>query len=274
MKMETALGICDWGIGGLGFYNLVRAARPDLDTVYIGDQGSAPYGELSATELAARLRDVLNTFRSLGVARVVVACNAASSVLPRVCVPGVRATGVIAPALSAIPTRPPGAVGVIGGARTVHSQAYAHPLRQRGFVVKQRVAQPLSGLIERGRADAPETRETLARIVRPLHDVDLLVLACTHYVVLQAVIRDLLPGADLLDPAQEAWRLMQTELPPRKPGVGASRFYTTGDPDAMQRAARVFGVTPVMQPITLVPASFHPVRPFQKAQPFHENSGA
>src|SRR5258708_36938566 len=96
--VPSPIGICDWGIGGLGFYRLLRAERPDLDTVYLGDQGAVPYGLLSHRELSARVTRILCFFRQTGVGRVVAACNAASTILPSVRVPGVRVTGVIDPA--------------------------------------------------------------------------------------------------------------------------------------------------------------------------------
>jgi glutamate racemase len=186
----------------------------------------------------------MQMFRSLEVSRVVVACNAAGTVLHRVEVPSLCVSGVIAPALRRLGRERYPRVGIIGGRRTVRSQAYAAPLRRMGAQVQQRVAQPLSALIEAGQAGTPETLALLRAIVAPLQKTDCLVLACTHYIALEPALRTLLPAAmPLIDPAAEAWREVRRELPPPLPRQGIHRFYTTGDPAAMQaQAAAVFGV--------------------------------
>lgn len=242
LNMST-LGICDWGIGGLGFYRLLAAQRPDLDVVYIGDQGAIPYGKMRNEALAARLSVVMQMFGTLDVKRVVVACNAAGTVLAQVHVPGLCATSVIAPTLRRLRRENYACVGIIGGRRTVQSQAYAAPLRHRGVRVQQRVAQPLSALIEAGQADASETLALLRTIIAPLHTVDCLILGCTHYSVLTPALHILLPAIPLIDPTVETWREISQELPPPQRCRGNHRFYTTGDPAAMQtQAAAVFGV--------------------------------
>ena len=240
--MDT-LGICDWGIGGLGFYRLLAAHRPDINVVYIGDQGATPYGKLPADALTARLNWIMKQFCALEVERVVVACNAAGTVLEQARTPGLCATSVIAPTLRHLRLKNYAHVGIIGGKRTIRSQAYAAPLRRAGTRVQQRIAQPLSALIEAGRAESPETLALLRTIVAPLQDADCLVLACTHYSVLEPALDALLPAMPRIDPAVETWREISREFPLPLPRPGRHRFYTTGDPAAMQaQAAAVFGV--------------------------------
>lgn len=236
------LGVCDWGIGGLGFYRLLRDARPDLDVVYLGDQGVPGYGKLSRAVLAARLRRVFEEFRNRGVNDVIVACNAASTVLDLAVLEGVRTTGMIRGTLSSIGSGE-GRIGVIGGRRTIVSGAYARPLRAAGWTVVNRIAQPLSGLIEDGKAHSPETGAALDAILAPLKNVDRLVLACTHYIVLEEPIRRRLPNVELIDPATVVWSQLAPALPPATNRMGSTVFLTTGDPAQMARTARAaFGV--------------------------------
>ncbi len=239
------IGVCDWGIGGLGFYALLRAERPDLDVVYLGDQGVPGYGKLPRPILTARVGAVLARFRDLGVAQVVVACNAASTVLDEAQVEGVRATGMIRPTLDAFDPLPKRVerIAVIGGRRTILSGAYARPLRAAGYAVQNRIAQPLSGLIEAGEAGSEETGKALDTILRPLEGVDRLILACTHYIVLEEAIRARLPKAELVDPAMLAWGMVAPTLPPKADRRGTTAFLTTGDPVQMaQTAQAAFGV--------------------------------
>jgi len=148
--------ILDWGIGGLGFYTLLKSRHPDLPVLYFSDAGAMPNGRLPAPLLAERLRVVLRHLAERGIDRVVVACNAASTVVGEVtAVPDV--VGVIEHGIGAVREKGKGkrgkggmTVGVIGGERTIRSGAYGRALRDDGYRVVQRVAQPLSALIEKG----------------------------------------------------------------------------------------------------------------------------
>lgn len=75
------IGILDWGIGGLGFWKLLQQATPAIGCVYLSDAGVPPYGTLPPRALAERVRRAALWFADRGVSQVVVACNAASSVL-------------------------------------------------------------------------------------------------------------------------------------------------------------------------------------------------
>lgn len=277
--MTVHLGILDWGIGGLDFYVRLRLANPTVRVTYWSDAGTTPYGKQSQSALAARVEAVAHALRQRGVTHLVVACNAASTVLddPRLRAlerSGLPISGVIEPALSAALATPARIFGVVGGKRTIASMVYRRGLALAGRQVIQRIAQPLSALVERGEIDGPEVRAAIARIFAPLLRVDALVLACTHYTALLPPIRALLPATRIIDPTaatleyvQRQWHLDRTLATavtrprgasrtlvinthsPGSPPPGARQsapsdmFLTTGDPHAMRRAARLaFGV--------------------------------
>jgi glutamate racemase len=273
------LGILDWGIGGIDFYARLRVAYPGVPVTYWSDAGTTPYGKQPLAVLAARVEAVALALRERGVTHLVVACNAASTVLddPRLRAlerAGLPISGVIEPAISAALADPARSFGVVGGRRTIASMAYRRGLALAGRTVIQRVAQPLSALVERGELDGPEVRAEVARIFAPLLRVDAVILACTHYTALLPPIRAALPAARFIDPTAATlefvarqWHLDRTLAPETRvrgrgrtlvinPHGGLSppllartspapsdMFLTTGDPQAMQRAAHLaFGV--------------------------------
>jgi glutamate racemase len=256
--MSTRLGILDWGIGGLDLYRRLRAAGSRSDVVYWSDAGAPPYGTLPELVLGDRVATVIERLADEGCARVVVACNAASTVLSqptlvrRVAARGCEVVGVIEPAIAAVQRLRLPAVAVIGGRRTIESRAYAEPLEAAGVRVDQRVAQPLSALIERGLTDGPEVEACLAEILGPLRDAEHLVIACTHYVAALPALRRFLPSLrGVVDPAAEtlAWVEARWGL---HSGEGTARFVTTGVPSGMREAARLaFGLAlPPVETVT------------------------
>ncbi len=169
------------------------------------------------------------------------ACNAASTVLDRP-LPGLDVRAIAFEAVRAVLARGAAHVGVIGGRRTIRSGVYGRPLRSAGLRVAQRVAQPLSALVEAGRIDGEDVERQIRRVVSPLRHVPLLILGCTHYPALHRCLARVLPGVELFDPvASMGEALLDAWTPPA--GIGETRFFTTGDPTAMRRAAAIaFGV--------------------------------
>jgi glutamate racemase len=249
-SMTSRLGILDWGIGGLDLFLRLRAAGSRCDVLYWSDSGAPPYGTLPGPVLVDRVAAVIERLADEGCERVVVACNAASTVLPdpelqrRVAARGCAVVGVIEPAVAAVLRRELPAVAVIGGRRTIESRAYAEPLTAAGVRVAQTIAQPLSALVERGLTDGPEVEACLAEILEPLRDTEHLVVACTHYVAALPAIRGFLPRLrTVVDPAEEtlAWLAARWGL---HGGGGRDRFVTTGSAAAMREAAELaFGVS-------------------------------
>jgi len=238
-----SLGICDWGIGGLGLYEMLKRSRPDVSVTYIADHGSTPYSLLSKPELEERVRQILLTFRRLGVHQVVFASDAASTTLSDVSVAGVKSIGLIEPTLRSMRTRRYREVGVIGGRRTILSGAYGRALRKQRFCVLQRMSLDLSQAIENGSAEEPETREMLEALLEPLIKVDGLLLASTHYRLVAPIIQDILPGAELIDPIEETVAEILKGLAAPEVPFGEDTFYTTGDPATMSdRASKQFGL--------------------------------
>jgi glutamate racemase len=239
----SELAILDWGVGGLGLFRWLRAVRPDLDLVYLSDSGAPPYGTLHPAALRARLELVGRALRARSVTRLAVACNAASTVLGR----PLEALSVRAIAFDGVRAILAGGartVGVVGGRRTIRSGVYARRLRAAGVDVHQRIAQPLSALVEAGRVEGPDVEASVERVVSTLRSVPLLVLACTHYPALAPVFARALPGVELFDPVEPMGRALLDEWQPPL-GRGRTRFFTTGDPRAMRRAASIaFGVVP------------------------------
>lgn len=234
--MQT-LAILDWGIGGLGIYRSVKARLGAVPVLYFSDAGATPYGQMSKDELSARLDAVSEFLRARGASHLVIGCNAASTVLPNWDARGLEIEGVIAGALDAVEIARPTKLAVMGGARTIRSGFYRRELARRGYEVRQRIAQPLSALIENGDVDSATLHQVARQITAPMRDASHILLACTHYPAALTVLRRYAsPATVFIDPAATVaekiarWNLLQN-------AARSDVFFTTGDPQRMKFAA-------------------------------------
>jgi len=234
------LAIIDWGIGGISIYKLVKE-QLGLPVTYFSDTGATPYGKMTRPELVARLNQVIAFLKDRGVTHLVIGCNAASTAIPFLAEQGVKVEGMIDNAVAEAVRHKPARLGLIGGRRTVVSGVYRRGFDAHGIVAKQRIAQPLSGLIESGDISSGTLRMEAKKILRPFRNCSHILLACTHYPAITPVLKQLVaPDTKFIDPAGSLvkkisdWKLETS---------GDDDFLTSGDPRSMKRAARLaFGV--------------------------------
>jgi len=231
------LGILDWGIGGISIYKLIKERIGDLPIVYFSDTGATPYGKMTRPELVARLNEIIVYLQSLGVTHLVIGCNAASTAIPYLKDIGVKVEGVIDSAVAETVKQKPKRLGLIGGRRTVVSGVYKKAFAKKGIEVEQRIAQPLSGLIESGDVSSQHLRGEAKRILAPIRNCSHILLACTHYPAITPILKDLVSSdTKLIDPAGALLRKIAHW---KFETGGEDTFLTSGDPRMMKRAARL-----------------------------------
>jgi len=195
-QQAKSIGVFDSGIGGLTVVRALMKRLPHENIVYFGDTARVPYGPKSpqvVKEYAAQDTDFLVGH---DVKMIVVACNTVSSVAlevvqkhSRVPVVGVIVPGAKAAVEATIKKR----IGVIGTVGTINSNAYTNAIRQfdaSALVVGQPC--PLFvPLAEEGWIDHKVTEMVAKEYLFPLklQKIDTLVLGCTHYPILEKVIR-------------------------------------------------------------------------------------
>lgn len=247
------LGLYDSGFGGLTVMREVRAALPDLDVVYLGDSGRAPYGGRDTYVILDLAEQAVEALFDAGCSLVVVACHTVSSVAlrhlqRRYAAPGRSVLGVTIPAAEqavAAGRR----IGFVGTARTVASGTFTAECHKLAPVeVFERAAPLLAPLVEEGWEGSEVGRAAVARYLHGLPPLDVLVLGCTHFPLLKPIFDELSP-CPVLDPAPgvaqrlDSWLSRHPEVPVSR-GRGA-RFLSTGDPAAFARHGARFLGAPV-----------------------------
>ncbi|MGD8881909.1 MAG: glutamate racemase [Desulfobacterales bacterium] len=190
------IGIFDSGVGGLTVARAIMEKMPGYDIVYFGDTAHTPYGTKSPETVIGYAVKNIEFLLSRGAGVIVIACNTASSVataqvLKRFAVPIFE---VVTPAVElALNSSKKFRFGVIGTRATVTSGVYEKKIIERQPAAKvYSIACPLLvPLVEEGWLRKPETAMIIKKYLQPLktRQIDALILGCTHYPLLKAVIQ-------------------------------------------------------------------------------------
>ena len=195
---DAPIGIFDSGVGGLTVARAIRDLLPHESLLYVADTAHSPYGPKPIADVRRYALNVVDDLVEQGIKLLVIACNTASAAMlrdahERYDIPVLE---VIKPAVrSAVAATRNGHVGLIGTAGTINSKAYDDLFSVRPDLTLYSQACPLFvEFVERGDTAGPEILEVATEYLTPLmqHQVDTLVLGCTHYPFLRGVIRQVM----------------------------------------------------------------------------------
>lgn len=248
------VGVFDSGLGGLTVLAALERALPTgVDFIYLGDTARVPYGGKSPINIQRYTRQAAEFFVQRQCDAMVIACNSASAtalVHVQERYPALQPLGVIRPAseqaCAAVEGRAHARIGVISTRSTEKSGAYVRELRMRlpqaEIVTK---ACPLFvPLVEEGWAQSAITQsvihEYLASFVQD--PVDVMILGCTHYPILQQAIRAYLPErTQLLDSAAPTAQAVLARLDTnRDQSASTTEIYATDVQESFRTEASRF----------------------------------
>lgn len=257
-RTQHPIGVFDSGVGGLTVWRELRRQLPQESIVYFGDTARVPYGDRSPQEILQFGREILRWMVDLPVKLIVVACNTSSALaldqLRQEC--PVPILGLILPGAREAFHRGQ-RIGVIATPATVRSQAYRQALFEigmeagRSVLCWEQACPEFVPLIEKGHYQDPYLYQIAQDYLQPLLDqnIDTLVYGCTHYPLLNPLLRPLLPATvQIVDPAialveavvqeLDLWGLRQSEGLPHPSPWQNTQFFVSGDPQAFAQAAR------------------------------------
>lgn len=254
----------DSGVGGLTVVRALEELLPQEHLVYFGDTARAPYGPRSVDEVRAFAFEIMDLMAGLDVKMLVIACNAMTAAAyeearERYRVPVI---GVIQPAVrSAVRATHNNRVGVLATPVTVGSGAYQRSLAEAAAHVEV-FCQPCPAFVDRVEAGDTFSEELIAlaeEYLAPLlaHDVDTLILGCTHYPLLKGVLHWVTKGdVELISSAEAVARdvyarLVSGDLLRRKKELGQRRFLVSGDPEQFRSIGSRF--LPELNAVEAVP---------------------
>lgn len=253
------IGVFDSGFGGLTVAREIAKALPQESLIYVGDSARCPYGPRDLSEVDGFVQQIGAWLVAQSVKMIVIACNTATAAglahaqrtFP------VPVIGVVEPgARAAVHATRNRRVGVIATKGTIDSGAYAKAIRHidAGITVFSTATPRFVEIAERGIRMAegpvedytslaskvyirPAFQEIAKEYLEPLRrcEIDTLVLGCTHYPLLKALIGAVVGReVTLISSAKEAARDVK-EILARKGALAPEgvepfrRFYTTGN---------------------------------------------
>lgn len=212
MNKTSPIGVFDSGIGGLSVLKQFIRFLPYEKYVYLGDTARVPYGNKSKDTVIEYSKQCVNYLLSHDVKLIVVACNTASSnALEEIkAMTDIPVIGMIVPAAqAALRITLNNKIGVIGTRATINSKSYERTINELSNKEIQVFSEPCPlfvPIVEEGWIRHKATRliaeEYLASLTN--HNVDTLVLGCTHYPLLSELIKEIMPSINLIDSGEHS----------------------------------------------------------------------
>ena len=208
LEAPIRIGFFDSGIGGVSVVLEFMRLRPDVDVYYIADWEHCPYGDKTPEVILGRAHWMTQKLLASGCRLIVVACNTATAVA----IDSLRATYPV-PFVGMEPAIKPaalhsktGVVGILATAGTFHGRLYRETSARFSGAVRivTAIGTGFVELVENGDFDSDHTREVVSGVLKPMlaEGVDHIVLGCTHYPFLKAVIQDIAgPEVTVVDPS-------------------------------------------------------------------------
>lgn len=256
------IGVFDSGFGGLTVFKEVVKQLPENDYIYLGDNARVPYGTRSFETVYNYTLECVNHLFDLGCNLVILACNTASAKALRTIQQNDlpkrgdfrRVLGVIRPTSEIIGEfSKSGHIGVFATQGTVNSESYV--IEASKFFPAARIFQEACPmwvpLVENNehlsRGADYFVKKNIDQLLLKSTEIDTVLLACTHYPLLEPKIREFLPSGIKLVLQGEIVARSLADYLRRHPEInglctktGQKEFYTTESAEGFNVKAKIF----------------------------------
>lgn len=199
------IGVFDSGIGGLSVVRAIQKALPNHEVIFKNDMQHVPYGTRELEEIYRFTKPILKSLINEGCEVIIIACNTVTTNLidrlrRELTVPLVGMEPMVKPAAMATKTK---VIAVCATPRTLSSPRY-HWLKEqfaRGVKVLEPDCSGWSQMIENNQVDRHKITQAMEQVCN--EGADQIVLGCTHYHWMEALIKNSVLGrAEVLQPEQ------------------------------------------------------------------------
>ncbi len=216
------IGVFDSGLGGLTCISYLMKELPNERIIYFGDTARTPYGSKASATIKTFSAQIADFLVQMNVKMIIIACNTVSSINMNNLVnqyPNIPIIGIIRPAAETVAKScdTNNSIGVIGTKATIKSRAYDifigelnSELRIHSTACPALVSLIEEGIIENDIMDL-SIKYYLDHFIA-YHNIDTLVLGCTHYPLIRPNIKKLYPSLRIINPSKEIVKNVKNEL--------------------------------------------------------------
>lgn len=251
---NNPIGVFDSGIGGLTVVKEIIKVLPNESIIYLGDTARVPYGSRSKEVITKFAGELAQFLLKKKVKCLVVACNTISAI----CLDEIKkmspvpVVDVVDPTIEYATGQTRSKIlGIIGTIGTINSQAYEKKIHKIDPKIKviSKACPLFVPIAEEGLVNHMATKIIAQDYLKDLKrkEVDVLILACTHYPLLIKTIQEVMgTGVILVDSAKPTAEKLKKILSEKnltvKDNNPTYEFYVTDSPEkVIETAGRFFG---------------------------------
>lgn len=262
------IGVFDSGYGGLTILKDIQRILPEYDYIYLGDNARAPYGTRSFDVVYQFTLQAVKKLFELDCDLVILACNTASAKALRtiqqndlpVIAPDKKVLGVIRPTAEQIGKfTSSNVVGILGTPGTVSSMSYLIEIQKQfpKIRVLQKACPLWVPLIENNKHQSSGGKaiiqEDYLELLQLDKNMDAVLLACTHYPIiqeqLQAISGDkiqLVSQGEIVARSLKDYLSRHKNIDAKLLKNGVTTYLTTEKPEIFNRNALQFVGSPIL----------------------------
>tara|TARA_B100001250_G_scaffold404608_2_gene420851 strand:+ start:424 stop:1224 length:801 start_codon:yes stop_codon:yes gene_type:complete len=250
---NAPIGIFDSGIGGLTVANAIKRVLPNENIIYFGDTKHLPYGEKSTEAIQNFSKKIIQFLVEKKCKIIVIACNSASSVAEESIIHIAENTSifnVIDPVVREVAKICSGCnIGVIGTKATIGSGVYERKINRlcQQAKINSLTTPLLAPMIEEQFINESISNTIISTYLsnKKLVNIDHLILACTHYPLIQQEINDYYRGSvNVIDSPNIVAKYIAKQLEKynllRNSTVAKHHFYVSNYTESFEKSAKFF----------------------------------
>lgn len=237
--------VFDSGIGGLTVVKSLLENKLFEEIVYFGDTARVPYGVKDKNTIVRYSLEALEFFKNFEIDILIVACNSASAHAldelrenTDIPVVGVITSGVMA--LQNKIEKKDSKVLVIGTNATIKSTRYEKALKENGY---ENIISIPTGLfvsiVEEGIFDGAILDATMDHYFKGLHNIDAVILGCTHFPLIEKKISSYLNNAITIHSGDAIVEYLKKEYDCNTQFEKTNiKFFASENPDGLKQVAK------------------------------------
>lgn len=252
--MQRKIGVIDSGIGGLTVVKELQKLLPNEELIYFGDNKNVPYGNKSEEEIRYLTGNILEFMEKREVKVVALACNTISTVFNEVNQFSFPIIDIVTPTTHDLKNMDVDNLGIIGTEATIKSNMYQDLLKNGKYKITTEPSKDLASIIDRGMFDSQEIRETIKSHmdnINKIGDIYNLVLACTHYPIVDDIFKEFYPQINYINPGFKQAEAIKEYLSKNNllnpQGNGHIEIITSGDIEIYEKVVEKLGIRNISQ---------------------------